>query len=108
MSLEATIEAKIASKKVIVYSKTYCPFCSKAKKVFDKYLKDGHGTLKADEYEVIEIENDPQCSAIQDYMKKKTGASSVPRVFINGNFIGGGDDVVRKDSSGELKSLLTA
>ncbi|XP_062574629.1 uncharacterized protein LOC134236460 [Saccostrea cucullata] len=106
MSLESTIEAKIASKKVIVYSKSYCPFCAKAKKVFEKYIADG--TLKADEYEVIEIENDPQCSAIQEYMKKKTGASSVPRVFINGKFIGGGDDVVSKDSSGELKSLLTA
>ena len=32
--------------------------------------------------------------------------SQVPRVFIKGNFIGGGDDVVAKDKSGELKKLL--
>lgn len=104
MSLESTIDAKIASKKVVVYSKSYCPFCAKAKKVFEKYIQDG--TLKREDYEVIEIENDPQCSAIQDYMKKITGGSSVPRVFVNGKFTGGGDDVVRLDKNGELKKLL--
>lgn len=30
----------------------------------------------------------------------------VPRVFVNGKFIGGGDDVVRLDKNGELKKLL--
>ena len=30
----------------------------------------------------------------------------VPRVFINQKFIGGGDDVVAKDKTGELKKLL--
>lgn len=75
MSLEATIDQKIASKKVIVYSKSYCPFCTKAKNVFARYVKEGK--LKAEDYEVIEIENDPQCSAIQGYMQKLTGGSSV-------------------------------
>lgn len=79
MSLESTIDAKIASKKVIVYSKSYCPFCTKAKKVFETYIQDG--SLKRDDYEVIEIENDPKCSAIQDIMKKKTGGSSVSGLY---------------------------
>lgn len=30
----------------------------------------------------------------------------VPRVFINQKFVGGGDDVVAKDKSGQLKALL--
>lgn len=30
----------------------------------------------------------------------------VPRVFIKQKFVGGGDDVVAKDKSGELKALL--
>lgn len=41
-----------------------------------------------------QIENNPHCNAIQDYLKEKTGARSVPRVFINGTFFGGGDDTV--------------
>jgi len=30
----------------------------------------------------------------------------VPRVFINGQFIGGGDDTVRLDASGQLAKKL--
>lgn len=32
----------------------------------------------------------------------------VPRVFVNGKFIGGGDDTVAKVKSGELKKLIQA
>lgn len=35
-----------------------------------------------------------------------TGGRSVPRVFIGGQFIGGGDDTARKASNGELEQLL--
>lgn len=42
----------------------------------------------------------------QDYMQQLTGARSVPRVFIQGKFIGGGDDTARLASTGELKTLL--
>ncbi|XP_061194868.1 uncharacterized protein LOC133203024 [Saccostrea echinata] len=104
MSVEAAIKEKIASKKVVVYSKSSCPFCKKAKQVFQKYLNNR--LLSREDYEVIEIENDPNCVAIQTYMMKKTGARTVPRVFVKGKFIGGGDQVVGKDSSGELKRLL--
>ena len=70
---------------------------------------------------------------IQDYLNKLTGARSVfinffiihencsycccthsnafsrykvPRVFIGGNFVGGGDDTARLDENGKLKILL--
>ena len=39
-------------------------------------------------------------------MKEKTGARSVPRVFVDGKFIGGGDDISAKSSNGSLKKLL--
>ena len=39
-------------------------------------------------------------------MKKLTGARSVPRVFINGKFVGGGDDVAQKARNGDLAKLL--
>ena len=44
--------------------------------------------------------------AIQDYLNQLTGGRSVPRVFIAGKFIGGGDDTVAKQQSGELKKIL--
>lgn len=84
--IKLLVDSKINSKKVMVFSKSFCPYCTNAKKVLSEYR------LPPDDYEVMEIENDPQCSEIQAYLKLLTGASSVPRVFINGRCIGGGDD----------------
>ena len=36
------------------------------------------------------------------------GGRSVPRVFVDGTFLGGGDDTAAKAKSGELKQLLTS
>ena len=57
---------------------------------------------------VHEIENNPDMDAIQDELMKITGARSVPRVFIGGKFIGGGDDTARMANNGELEKLLKA
>jgi glutaredoxin 3 len=35
-----------------------------------------------------------------------TGATSVPRVFVGGVFLGGGDDTVAAEKSGKLAKLL--
>jgi len=45
---------------------------------------------------------------IQDALHEITGARSVPRVFVGGKFIGGGDDTAAKAASGELAQLLSA
>ena len=45
-------------------------------------------------------------NAIQDELKKMTGARSVPRVFINQKFFGGGDDTVAGVRSGKIQQLL--
>ena len=52
-------DGKIASKKVLVISKSYCPFCKKAKQVLGKYK------IPADNIEYIEIENRPDMDEIQ-------------------------------------------
>ena len=98
MTSLSDIDAFIANNKIAVISKSYCPYCTKAKKALDKVAKG--------QYAVLEIENDGNCANIQAYMKKKTGGSSVPRVFVNRKFIGGGDDTVAKQKSGELARLL--
>ncbi|XP_046584159.1 glutaredoxin-1-like [Haliotis rubra] len=99
------VDSKIAGKKVMVFSKSSCPFCVKAKDVLKKYIGD---ILSADDYEVMEIETNSKCGAIQNYLGSITGGSTVPRVFINGQFLGGGDETVAAHKSGQLKSLLQA
>ena len=94
--MQAEIDNFIKNNKVAIISKSYCPYCTTAKKAFDSIDQ---------KYEVLEIEDREDCQAIQDYMMKLTGARSVPRVFINGKFEGGGDDISAKNRSGALKKL---
>ena len=100
MGVKELMDQKIASKPVFVISKSYCPFCVKAKKVLKKY------NIPEDKIEIQEIENDKDCSEIQDYMRQLTGGRSVPRVFVGGKFIGGGDETEAAHKSGKLKGIL--
>lgn len=97
---KAKIEDLIKKKKVVVFSKTYCPFCKKAKNALSNY------NIPQEDYYVWELDKDPECDVLQATLKEMTGASSVPRVFINGKFIGGGDDTVRLHENGQLATLL--
>ena len=100
MGVKELMDQKIANKKVFVISKSYCPFCVKAKKILQKY------NIPADNMEIQEIENDKDCNEIQDYMRQLTGGRSVPRVFIGGKFIGGGDETEAAHKAGKLQGML--
>jgi len=98
MSKISEIKLKVSENKVVVYSKTYCPFCKKAKSAL------GETGLK--DYVLFELDTMDDGDAYQDALKEITGARSVPRVFIGGKFVGGGDDVKSLHSRGELKKML--
>lgn len=55
---------------------------------------------------IMELDNRDDGNAIQDVLLDLTGARSVPRVFIDGEFIGGGDDTAALASSGKLAIML--
>lgn len=100
MSVKAAMDKKIKEKPVFIISKEYCPFCVKAKDALKGYK------IKPECIEIMEIENDPNMSEIQDYMKQLTGGRSVPRVFIGGKCIGGGDETKSAHKSGKLQKML--
>ncbi|CAB4020856.1 glutaredoxin-C4-like isoform X2 [Paramuricea clavata] len=98
MSKKDWVEAQIKSDKVVIFSKSYCPFCKKAKQAFtDAGLKN---------FLVIELDTRDDGSEIQDILLGITGARSVPRVFIGGEFIGGGSETAELQSSGKLVPKL--
>ena len=74
--LQKFVDGKIAGKKVVMFSKTYCPFCTKAKGALANHK------LTDDEYEIIEIENNPDCQEIQDYLLSITGGRSVSSLWL--------------------------
>nr|CAD2143192.1 unnamed protein product [Meloidogyne enterolobii] len=75
------VDSLIKTNKVVVFSKSYCPYCTKAKEALTTF------SLVPGTMEVVEIEDRGDCDKIQDYLKEITGQRSVPRVFIGGNFL---------------------
>ncbi|CAF0918150.1 unnamed protein product [Didymodactylos carnosus] len=94
-----TIKKYIATNSVVVFSKTYCPYSMKAKNVLSKY--------KLKNYKIVELDQVEDGDLYQNVLQEMTGARTVPRVFINGKCIGGGDDTQMLENKGELKQLLT-
>ena len=99
-TVKEKIDTLLQEKKVVVISKSYCPFCKKAKQVLAKY------NIPKEHIAILEIENDSSCEEIQKYMQVLTGGRSVPRVFIGGKCIGGGDETMALHNKGKLEPLL--
>lgn len=79
-----------------IYSTAICPYCVAAK----NFLKQ-----RGQSWEEIRVDLDP---ALRKEIVEKTGRTSVPQIFINGQHIGGFDDMVALDRAGGLAPLLEA
>ena len=84
-----------------VFSKSYCPYCHKAKDAIRSAL--GQPGIAATT--IWELDERQDGNEIQSYLGQKTGASTVPRVFVGGKFLGGGDDTARAAKDGTLVKL---
>ncbi|QDZ24241.1 glutaredoxin [Chloropicon primus] len=82
---------------VVIYSKSWCPFCSQAKAIFDG-LDTQYFALELDE-----IEEGPD---VQEALQELTGVRTVPQVFVKGEFIGGCDDTKEALARGDLQKLV--
>eukprot|EP00794_Sanderia_malayensis_P007533 gene7531-8370_t len=75
---------------------------------FVKKTKDifrSHGVKSLFVQELDQHEDGPN---IQGALKSLTGKATVPHVFIDGKFIGGGDETALLDKSGKLQDILSA
>ncbi|TQV95751.1 Glutaredoxin, eukaryotic/virial [Cordyceps javanica] len=81
---------------VVIFSKTYCPHSRRAKGILlEKYLIDPRP-------EVVELDEHPLGSDLQDLLLGLTGRRTVPNVLVNGKSIGGADDIVELDNTDKL------
>lgn len=80
---------------ILIYTKTYCPYCVRAKSLLD--------ILEA-KYTLINLDEQPEY--MTEMLAKSNGARSVPQIFINGKHIGGCDDMYALHEKGELEKLL--
>ena len=81
--------------KVEMYSKMYCGYCFRAKRLLES--KD----VVINEYDITL--GGPK----RDEMRERApGAMTVPQIFIDGQLIGGSDDLAALDRAGKLDALL--
>jgi glutaredoxin 3 len=79
---------------VVIYTKSWCPYCIRAKALLD---------AKQAGYQEIDIEREPQRRA---EMITRSGRSTVPQIFIGDTHVGGCDDLHELEARGGLDPLL--
>lgn len=81
--------------KVEIYTKMMCPYCTRAKGL----LRD-----KGVDFEEFDITMGGPKRA--EMLARSNGGSTVPQIFIDGQHIGGCDDIMALDRRGGLDPLL--
>jgi glutaredoxin 3 len=79
---------------VVMYTTAVCPYCVAAQ----NFLKSRGAT-----WEEVRVDTDIEARRRMMELAKR---SSVPQIFINGNHVGGYDDLVALDRRGGLAPLL--
>lgn len=81
-------------KNVVLYTTRFCPYCVRAKSLLNS---------KGVEYEEIAVDNDP---ALRREMMAKSGAHTVPQIWIGEEHVGGCDELYALERSGKLDKAL--
>ncbi len=82
--------------KIEIYYKPTCPFCQRAKALFDSK------SVAIDNYVNIMLKPKKRTEMIE----RSGGRQTVPQIFINGQHIGGCDDLYALEAQGKLDELL--
>ena len=81
--------------KVVMYTTTTCPYCSRAERLL---VKKGVSSL-----EKIDVGARP---ALWKEMEQRTGRNTVPQIYIGDFHVGGCDDLHALEAAGKLGPLL--
>ena len=90
-----TTESKMSE--VVIYSRQFCGYCSAAKRLL------GDKGVEFTEYDAT---FSPALRA--EMVEKAHGRSTFPQIFINGQHVGGCDELHALERAGKLDALLAA
>jgi glutaredoxin 3 len=82
--------------KVVMYCTETCPYCVRAEQLLQRKGVQG--------IEKVRVDLQPEH---RDAMVQKTGRRTVPQIYINGEHVGGYDDMAALDRAGKLDVMLT-
>ena len=77
-----------------IYTKPWCPYCGRATNLLGR---------KGVHFSEIDVTSNPR---LENEMKARSQRQTVPQIFINGEHIGGSDDLLLAEKNGMLDSLL--
>jgi len=80
--------------KVEMYTTGWCPYCARAKALLEK---------KGVAFAEISLDEEP---GRRDEMIRRAHRTSVPQIFIDGEHIGGSDELAALDRAGKLDPKL--
>lgn len=82
---------------VEIYTQAFCPFCSRAVRL-----------LREKGVPFTEIDAPRGSAARRDAIERSGGGTTVPQIFIDGQTIGGCDELMALERAGRLDLLLAA
>jgi glutaredoxin 3 len=80
--------------KIEIYTSPWCGYCARAKSLLEK---------KGASYDEMDVMED---EAKRAEMRSRSNRTTVPQIFINGQHIGGSDELQALESQGKLDPLL--
>lgn len=80
--------------KIEIYTTPFCGYCARAKGLLDD---------KGAAYEEMDVMMDDKK---RSEMRERSRRTTVPQIFINGEHIGGSDELAALESAGKLDALL--
>jgi glutaredoxin 3 len=80
--------------KIEIYTTMWCGYCARAKSLLEK---------KGADYQEMDVMED---AAKRTEMRERSKRTTVPQIFINGQHIGGSDELAALEQAGKLDALL--
>ncbi|MEM7410097.1 MAG: glutaredoxin 3 [Myxococcota bacterium] len=81
--------------KIQVYATSWCPYCNRAKALLES---------KGVTWDEVDLDEEP--GRRQEMIERTGGRTSVPQIWIDGDHVGGCDELMALDAAGRLDALL--
>lgn len=100
--VDAFVQKKIAGADVMVFAKSYCPYCRHTRSLLQEVVVPSD--VSVDIIDMDQMKEDGPL--IQMELMTTTGQRTVPNIFINGKHIGGDSEFTKLHESGKLEEML--
>lgn len=98
-NIQEHVQKLIKDNVVMMFSKSYCPYCKEVKKLFNSLGINFHA---------LEVDLEENGQEIQNALLEMSGQKTVPNTYINGVHLGGADATKSAHSEGRLLAMLSS